>query len=821
MTQLPIDPILPDIAAALDRAGVAVLQADPGAGKTTRVPLHLLRHAPGRGRIVMLEPRRLAARAAAERMAETLGEKVGQTVGYAMRGERRVSAATRIEVITEGLLTRRLQDDPELAGIGTLIFDEFHERSLNADLGLALALEVRAALRDDLRLLVMSATLDTGALADLLGNAPVIRSEGRSFPVEERFLDRPWSRPGQRGPRFEQAMAGLIATAVAQTEGGLLAFLPGEGEIRRTMAALSGLPGDVSLHPLFGALPFAEQRAAIRPAKRGRKLVLATAIAETSLTIDGVRVVIDGGRARRARFDAGSGMARLVTERVTRAEAIQRQGRAGRVEPGLCYKLWTRGEDGALAGFPAPEILSTDLTGLVLECAAWGTSDPATLPFPDAPRDTDVAAAQALLRALGALDAGNRITGHGRALLRQPTHPRLAHMLLTGGAGAQDIAALLGTRDPLPRSAPADLGLRLSALRDPAGYADRHPWPASAAALRTARAEARRLQARGPARPPEEQAALAYPDRIGLRREGDAPRYLLSGGKGAFFEDGDPTGSARMIVATDLDGNATEARVRLAIPITEAQVKALFPDRVAEVDRVTWSARFRRVESRRELTFGALTLSSRNLPSPPASAIAAAMADGIRDLGLGVLPWPAAARRFQARVAFARAAGLDLPDSSDACLLAGLDDWLTPHLGACRTPDDLGRLDLLPLLRARLDWAQQQALDREAPTAITAPTGTKLPIDYAFDPPKVSVRLQELFGLTEHPTAGPRRLPLLLELLSPARRPVQTTADLPGFWASSYADVRKDMRGRYPRHPWPEDPTTATATRRTKPRGQG
>ncbi|MEM7438348.1 MAG: ATP-dependent helicase HrpB [Pseudomonadota bacterium] len=810
--QLPIDPILPDVAAALDSVGVAVLQADPGAGKTTRVPLHLLKSGTP-GRIVMLEPRRLAARAAAERMAETLGEPVGQTVGYAMRGARKVSEATRIEVITEGLLTRRIQADPELSGISTLIFDEFHERSLHADLGLALALEVRAALRGDLRLLVMSATLDVGGVAALLGDAPVIQSEGRSFPVEVRHLPKPWAQPRQRGPRFEDAMAGLIRQAVAETQGSLLAFLPGEGEIRRVESALSDLP-DLDMRPLYGALPFAEQRRAIAPGPR-RKLVLATAIAETSLTIEGVRVVIDGGRARRARFDAGAGMARLVTDRATKAEATQRQGRAGRTESGVCYKLWTKGEEGGMSAFPLPEILSADLAPLVLECAAWG-ANAADMPFLDPPRAADVTAAQELLQMLGALDANGRITDHGRAVLSQPTHPRLAHMLSKGGAGAQDLAALLEARDPLPRSAPADLSLRLLALRDQQSYQNRHPWQASVPTLKAIRAEAQRLRTSGPTLSDAERLALAYPDRIGLRRPGEAPRFVLSGGKGAVFDDSDPMGANRMVVVADLDGDTREARVRRALPITEAEVKALFPHLIQEADRIEWSHRHRRVEARRDTRLGALVLASKNLKGADPSKMAAAMGDGVADLGLDALPWTDAARFFQARVQLLQ--GAEMSDLSNAALADTLEIWLVPHLGGMRTPEDLRQLDMFAILRGLLSWDQQQMLDALAPAAIKAPTGTRLPVDYRSDPPKVAVRLQELFGMTTHPTVGPNRTPLLLELLSPARRPVQMTADLPGFWASSYADVRKDMRGRYPKHAWPEDPTSAQPTTRTKKR---
>jgi ATP-dependent helicase HrpB len=822
MSSLPIEAALPDLLAALKSANQAVLQAPPGAGKTTRVPLFLLEQRLFDGRILMLEPRRLATRAAAERMAETLGEKVGQTVGYRMRGENRTGKNTRIEVITEGILTRMIQSDAELSGVSCVIFDEFHERSLQADFGLALTLEIREALRDDLTLIVMSATLDAAPVAALMGDAPLVSSGGRSYPVDIRHLPRPWSRAGRRGPRLEEATAALVQQALTETTGGILVFLPGEGEIRRTEGLLrKTLPKDVALRPLFGALPFADQRRAVLPEKSGRKLVLATSIAETSLTIQDVRVVVDAGRARRARFDPGSGMSRLVTERVTKAEAIQRQGRAGRVAAGVCYKLWTKGEEGGMAPFPLPEIQAADLTGLVLEMAAWGTSDPAGLPFPDPPTDKGFASAQELLRALGALDAQNRITGHGRRIARHPVHARLGHLLQYAGPEAAGFAALLENRDILQRGngpASADVTLRMEALRDPRRFENERPYRVNHAALKTVRQEAKRLQPAGKARSPGEMAALAYPDRIGLRRKGDAPRYLLSGGRGAFFDDNDAMGGQRLIVALDLDGAAREAKIRLAAPLSEAELRAVYSDRIETVNLCLWSKRERQVLARQQTRFGALVLSEQHWKNCPPDALAEGMAQGVSELGLRVLPWSKAARLLQARVEWLRARGTALPDMSGSGLLANLADWLQPHLDGMKRLDDLARLDLPAILRGMLDWQQAQVLDQLAPAEIHAPTGTRLPVDYSGEQPKISVRLQEMFGMTQHPTVGPDRLPLLIELLSPARRPVQMTADLPGFWATSYADVRKDMRGRYPRHPWPEDPTQADPTRRVKPK---
>ncbi|MFV0245356.1 MAG: ATP-dependent helicase HrpB [Qingshengfaniella sp.] len=809
---LPIDAALPPLLAALRQRGCAVLQAPPGAGKTTRVPLALLRSGLVTGRILMLEPRRIAARTSAERMAATLGEPVGQTVGYAFRGASKRSAATRIEVITEGLLTRRLQTDPGLEGIGAVIFDEFHERSLQADLGLALTAEVRAALRDDLILLVMSATLDAEPVAALLNDAPVITSAGRAFPVETRWLDS----PGTRQTRLEQAVADLIRQAVADTEGGVLAFLPGEAEIRRTARALEGrLPAGCRILPLYGALPAADQRAAIEPLAQGRKIVLATAIAETSLTIEDVRVVVDAGWARRARFDPGSGMSRLVTERVTRAEADQRRGRAGRVASGWCYRLWTKGEEGALAAFPPPEIAAADLTGLALDLAQWG-ADPADLAFLTPPPAPALAEARGLLTGLGALDKAGRITAHGTALAALPTHPRLGHMLAVAGAPAAPVAALLADRDFL-RGQGCDLTRRLDILTGRTA-----PPEGTKGAIARIWAEAKRLSPRGapPADPLSTGAmlALAYPDRIGLHRGGQTARYILSGGKGAVLDTTDPLAGQRLLVVADTDGNPREARIRLAAPITESELRGLFADWIEEIRLCEWDARRNRVMARVQERLGALVLSDRTWPEAPDADLARAALDGVRALGLQALKPGRAFDLLRARLAIARVAGADLPDPSDEALLANAEDWLLPYLSGIRSAADLKALDPTAALRAALDWAATQTLDHLAPAHWETPLGRKIAIDYGGEAPEIALRLQELFGTTTHPMVGDT--PLRVTLLSPAGRPVQTTADLPGFWAGSYADVRKDMRARYPRHPWPEDPTQAPPTLRAKPRGQ-
>jgi ATP-dependent helicase HrpB len=823
---LPIDDVMPALISALRQSGRAVLQAPPGAGKTTRVPLAMLDAGLTTGRILMLEPRRLAARAAAERMAQTLGQPVGQTVGYRIRGEAKIGKSTRIEVVTEGILTRMLQSEPDLPGIGAVIFDEFHERSLNADLGLALCLEVAGALRDDLLLMAMSATLDAEPVAALM-SAPLITSQGRSFAVETRWLARPLGPKARR----DDALADLVVQAeleTRQTGGGLLVFLPGESEIRRAEATLARrLPATCVVRPLYGALPFATQRAAIAPLgepdKGNRKVVLATSIAETSLTIEDIRVVVDAGQARRARFDPGSGMSRLVTERVTRAEATQRAGRAGRVTDGVCYRLWTKGEEGALHAFPPAEIEAADLTGLVLELALWGAG-PGELAFLTPPPEGALGEAQALLAMLGALDGKGRITAHGRTLAGLPLHPRLAHMLACAGPDAAPLAALMAERDPL-RGAPVDLSLRLEALRDPKGFARTRPYEVNRGVLERIRAETKRLRGKvgsvqGASNSPATMAALAYPDRIGQRRKGEAPRFVLSGGKGAVMTAGDALAGAPFLVAIDLDGNPREARIRLAAQITEADIRSLFGDQIAWADLCEWSRRDRRVTARQQQKFGALTLADRIWKDAPPDAIARAMLDGVRELGLRL---DGAAQRLAARVELVRASGLgaaaDLPDFSQSGLLASAEDWLLPMLHGVRNAQDWKRFDLLPALRGALDWGQTQFVDQQAPPAFVTPLGRKVAIDYSADAPEITLRLQELFGVTRHPlSAG---VPLKITLLSPAQRPVQVTRDLPGFWAGSYADVRKDMRAQYPRHPWPEDPTQADPTLRAKRRKGG
>ncbi|MEM9437683.1 MAG: ATP-dependent helicase HrpB [Pseudomonadota bacterium] len=792
---LPIDPLLPELAATLTREGRVVLQAPPGAGKTTRVPPALLESFDGK--IIMLEPRRLAARGAALRIAAELGETPGTRVGYRMRGDS--VAGSRIEVVTEGILTRMIQADPELPGISCIIFDEFHERSLHADLGLALAWEVRQALRPDLALLVMSATLDAAPVADMLGNAPVLTAEGRAFPVAIRHLEAPRGKG-----RLESFAARQIEALLPETDGAILCFLPGAGEIRRVAAALKT---DLPVLPLYGALPFAEQQKALKPTG-GPRIVLATSIAETSLTIEDVRAVVDGGLARRARFDPGSGFSRLVTERVTRAEAEQRAGRAGRVAEGMCLRLWTRGEEGALAPYPPAEIEAADLAPLALELALWGTSE-TDLAFLTPPPPPALAEARALLTGLGALEDGT-LTEHGRAMAALPTHPRLAHMLLRAGQDAAPLAALLGARDPVESDDRA-LSLRLEALRDTARFRERG-LTLREAALKDAKVEAKRLAKLAPKRAyPGDAvaAALAFPDRIAQRRNGDAPRFLLSGGKGAELPATDPLAGAPWLVAVETDGKPRDALIRLAIPISEADIRETFGGQITGAQTCHWSRREARVLARRTEKLGALTLYDTAWNEAPPEALAAAMCDGIRQFGLSFL---GPAKLFQSR---ALRAGDDR--FTDQALTDTLETWLAPHLAGVTTAAQWRGFDPLPALKALLSWEETRALNAACPEHYETPLGRRIAIDYGAETPAIALRLQELFGETRHPRVG--GAPLLITLLSPAGRPVQTTADLPGFWAGSYADVRKDMRARYPKHPWPEDPTQADPTLRTKHRG--
>lgn len=820
MEPLPVDEVLPRLRAALEERNAAVLVAPPGAGKTTGVPLALL-DAPwldGR-RIIMQEPRRLAARAAARRMAASLGEAVGETVGYRVRFDTKVGPKTRIEVVTDGLFLRLLQDDPSLESVGCVIFDELHERGLETDLSFALVCEAQAALREDLRVVAMSATLDPGPVSARLGGAAVIESAGRMFPVDTRYLDR------EPAGRLEDNVAAAVRRALADDTGSALVFLPGVGEIRRVEERLQGIGSNIDVEPLYGDLSPADQDRAIAPAAPGRrKVVLATSIAETSLTIEGVRIVIDSGQMRVPKFSPRSGMTRLETVRVSQASADQRRGRAGRLEPGICYRLWPEQAQRGLLPFTPPEILDADLAPLALELAAWGAADAASLPWLTPPPAASLAAARVLLADLGAIDARGAITVHGRAMVRLGQHPRIAHLVLKGrelgqGRIAALLAAILGERDFLrlpPGQRDADLRHRvdiaLSGRRD--------------GTLRLIQEAARRLMPRGAGNERADVAmtgpllALAYPDRIGRRRPGTAGRYLLSGGRGAALPEGDPMANEEFLVVADLDGSAQESRIFLAAPITAAEIEELYADRIVDEQLVQWSGREGAVLARRRRRLGALALEDKPLSQPDPEKVRASMLDGVRQLGLGALPWSDDLVRWRERIGFLRRhGGEDWPDLSDTALLSSLADWLAPYLDGVSRRDHLARIDLAAALKALVPWEKQREVERLVPTHVEVPSGSRVAIDYANpDEPTLSVRLQEMFGLTETPRIAGGKVPLTIHLLSPARRPVQVTRDLASFWANGYKAVKSELKGRYPRHYWPDDPLVAEPTARARPR---
>ena len=852
---LPIFEILPALRRGLVAHPNAVLQAPPGAGKSTVVPLELLAEPWLSGqRLILLEPRRLAARAVASRMASTLGEQVGATVGYRMRFESRVSEATRIEVLTEGVLTSFLQRDAALQGVGAILFDEFHERSLQADLGLALCLDVQATLRPELRLLIMSATLAADPLAKLLQDAPIVRASGKLYPVEVRYLRADPKRT--RATRLtvddptaiSRSTAASVQRALREQDGDVLVFLPGAGEIRRTAALLEAELQDARTRilPLMGELDFAAQELALHPAPPGtRKIVLATNIAETSLTIEGIGAVVDSGLVRRLRFDPTSGMSRLQTLRISRASAEQRCGRAGRLGPGLCFRLWTEGAQAALEAESPAEILEADLAPLALDLAAWNVSDPRSLQWLDPPPAAPFDQARELLQRLEALDGSGRITTTGRDMLRLRVHPRLAHMLLRArDIGleelAVDLAALLSERD-IFRHSPgldADIRSRLDALRGPQNADARIDSFALERVRRLARQlrqrlkrpapEVRRDSRTGPARDIEtaiEAAdcvgvllAFAYPDRVARRRGEGEGRYLLSNGRGASFAGPQTLARSEFLVVATLDDAEREARIFLAAPLQRVALEAALGHEITRVERIEWSERERVVVAVAERRLGALSIESVALETPDPERVTAALMTGIRRLSLDVLPWDQELRTWQARVQFVRALpaqrGVDWPDVSDAALLEDLETWLGPWLGGMSRLDHLARLDLRAILAAMLDREQARRLEQLAPTHLAVPSGSRIRIDYlGDDAPSLSVRLQEMFGLEATPRIGANAVPLLIKLLSPAQRPVQVTRDLASFWNSGYAEVRRELKGRYPKHAWPEDPRAAPAVR--------
>ncbi|MBU1378398.1 MAG: ATP-dependent helicase HrpB [Alphaproteobacteria bacterium] len=812
---LPVHEALPDLKASLRAGNAAVLVAPPGAGKTTVVPLELLAEPwVAGGKIIVLEPRRLAARAAAERMAATLGERVGDTVGYRVRLQSRISAATRIEVVTEGVFTRMVLGDPELPGVACVIFDEFHERSLDADLGLALARDAQRLLREDLRLLVMSATLDGAAVARLLDGAAVIESLGRMFPVETRYLGR--DAPSKDGRlRIEDQAVRAVERALAEETGSLLVFLPGQGEILRTAERLRerNRP-NVEIAPLYGALDPRDQDRAIAPAPTGkRKVVLATSIAETSLTIQGVRVVIDCGVARVPRYDPASGLTRLATVRVSRAAADQRRGRAGRTEPGVCYRLWDEAETRALPAYADPEILDADLSGLALDLARWGAKDATDLAFLDPPPSAAFTEARALLQRLEALNRDGVLTAHGRALADMPLNPRLAHMVLkaadTGQAPrAARIAALITERGLGGRD--ADLRHRLDGLER-----DRGPRARDAKALAERWAGLSGRAGKGEALSDGLLLAFAYPERVAKARGGQGEFQLVTG-RGAFVDPTDALAREPWLAVAELGGGDRRDRVLLAAPLEPAELVA-FKDQF-EIDERLEESGSGRLRAKRLTRLGRLTIREEIDDNPDPALIARALTDRVRREGVKILPWGEAATSLRERAAFLQARDPAWPDLSDEALAASLDDWLAPVLLGLRGLNALKPDVLDGALRTLVPWDLQRRLDAEAPVRWTAPTGNSFTIDYAAEAgPRVDVRVQEVFGLAQHPTIG--GTPITMSLLSPGHRPIQTTQDLPGFWKGSWKDVRSDMRGRYPKHVWPEDPSTAAPTARAKPRG--
>jgi len=815
--KLPIDEVLNELIKAMREKNHAVLQAPPGAGKTTRIPIALLASDLFEKKIIMLQPRRLAVRSAAKRLAQHYGDQLGQTVGYRMRGESKVSKETRIEVVTEGVLIKMIQNDPELNNVSCIIFDEFHERSLSADLGLTFCLEIRSELREDLGILVMSATLDAAPVAKLMGNAPVITSSGKSYDVCPYYLSKPWKFNKTFKNDFIQAISGLIIKAFEENEGSILAFLPGAREIKQVQTFLKAkLANDLDIYPLYGAMSFDEQQKAILPSCR-RKLILATSIAETSLTIKDIRIVIDSGLTRRSRFDPSSGMSRLITERVTKAEAIQRMGRAGRTNTGVCYKLWTKGEEGGLKPFPEPEILVSDLSSLAMELAAWGVSSPKNLPFLTQPKSSDFQTAQELLKDLGALNDNGKITALGQKISLEPTHPRLARILISGGQDANLVVALIESKDILGPNSPTDFKLRIDAMKNSISFENNNPYAINKKASSNVLKLSKRLHPKGQLELSNAQmVALAYPDRIGLSRNQNRGQFLLSGGKGAFISASDQLASAKMIVALNLDGDKREAKLRIGIEILETEFMELFHDQIKFKRICEWSKRELKVITSEEKTFQSLVLSKKKWTSCNPELIAKALLMGINDIGLDILPWTSKTKNFLARANKLNQTSDFLPNCSLEFLSKKTHEWLLPHLVGFRSKGDLEKLNMIDIIKNLFSWKQIEYLNKNAPEFILAPTGTKMIINYSEEQPKIRIRLQELFGLKTHPTIGENNEPLLVELLSPAMRIVQTTSDLPKFWLTSYSDVRRDMRGRYPRHPWPEDPMNAEPTRRIK-----
>ncbi|MBT5185234.1 MAG: ATP-dependent helicase HrpB [Kordiimonadaceae bacterium] len=831
---LPIYEIIPKLKKILSEKGSLVLQAPPGAGKTTIVPLEVLNETLlGSQKIIMLEPRRLAARAAAKRMADTLGEKVGETVGYRVRMESKVGPRTRIEVVTEGVFIRKLQNDPELKGIGLVIFDEFHERSIDTDLGLALSLDVQDGLREDLKIIVMSATLDGERVAKLIGDAPVITSEGRSFNVNHHYLEKTTST------RIENDITGIILKALMEQSGSILVFLPGAGEIERTKKLLESknLGPDILICPLYGMMQFKDQDLAISPAQKGkRKIVLSTSIAETSLTIEGIRIVIDGGLQRNASYDVSSGMSRLVTSKLSKASAEQRAGRAGRIEDGICYRMWTQAANRALKPYTEPEIKRADLVPLTLSLALWGVTEASDLKWLDAPEQASFNKSKDLLHSLGAMDEKGRITDHGKLMAGFPMHPRLAHMVLKAqefncGQLALNIAALLEERDILylkPDQKTADLRLRLEAIEH-VKAGEIHQAKMLGCDIGAAKKIIKQVNIWKKSNRIVQDSidiqkagiclAIAFPDRIGGLRSTGKGSYLLSGGRGAKLMDADPLVSEKYLSIGHLDKGDRDARIYLAAPVQLPELEECFKHIIKREQVIVWEDRTQIVKAQKQILLGQLPLAISKLDQPNADDIKMAMVAGIKKMGLNSLPWGKKSTMFMQRVQLVNN-HLDnvLPDFSEEELLESIDVWLLPYLENIKSRAALGKFDLYAILKNILNWEQQQKLDKMAPLDFKVPSGSKISIDYQSDPPVLSVKLQEMFGAIKTPSILDGKVALTVHLLSPARRPLQITTDLEGFWNNSYPEIKKEMKGRYPKHPWPDDPHMALATKKLKPR---
>ena len=778
----------------------AVIVAPPGAGKTTIIPLKLLDNPNINGQIIILEPRRLAARAAASQMAAILNERIGETVGFKIKGLTKVSKQTRIVVMTEGILIRMIQSNPSLSEVGCIIFDEFHERSINSDLGLALSLQIAEILRSDLRIIVMSATLDIGPVSDLLDTRAPIISDGRAYPVNVEYL----SRPRSKNDKIWENFAKLVSDAFEMTEGSILAFLPGEAEIRATEKLLKEkLPNSAIIMPLYGSLPFEQQNKILEPLKDEtfRKVVLSTSIAETSLTISGIKVVVDSGYTRRSRYDPNSGMSRLITQKISKAEANQRMGRAGRVAAGWCYRNWAVSEEGGMLEFPPSEIEISDLSNFALELSLWG-SKPESLKFLTMPKPNRLTKANELLYKLGAISGQNKITPHGREIAKFPCHVRLAHMISKAGKKSALMAALLQNRDIMFDKNNSDFQQRLSKFND--GFYSKKINAGLYSQIKRDQKVLEKLARDNTGLSPAQSLALAFPDRIGKKRNGSNSKYILSNGKGAYVPRDDPLSKKKYIVAADMDGDQRDSKIRLGIEISENEIRELFADTIVWQETCYWSTREKRVKAIRTERLGKIPIKTETWANPPTEKISSAILDGIEDLGFN---FGTAEEQFIARV---KIGGEDYPNMEKSYLQATAKEWLTPFLKNIKTADDWKKFDCLPALRNLLNWQQLSKLDEVVPKYFVSPLGRKLYINYLGQYPSIELPMQELFGQKLHPMI--KKKPLLLTLLSPAGRPLQKTMDLPNFWKTSYLDIRKEMRGRYPKHAWPEKPENEKPT---------